>query len=30
LLVIRGQMRKLFNSQELEPGDKVLTLSRAG
>jgi Kef-type K+ transport system membrane component KefB len=29
LLVIRGQMRKLFNSQELEPGDKVLTLSRA-
>jgi Kef-type K+ transport system membrane component KefB len=29
LLVIRGQMRKLFNSQELEPGDRVLTLSRS-
>jgi FlaA1/EpsC-like NDP-sugar epimerase len=30
LLVIRGKMRRLFVSQELEPGDKVLTLSRAG
>jgi Kef-type K+ transport system membrane component KefB len=30
LLVIRGQVRKLFSSQDLEPGDKVLTLSRAG
>lgn len=30
LLVIRGQVRKLFGSQDLEPGDKVLTLSRAG
>jgi Trk K+ transport system NAD-binding subunit len=29
LLVVRGQMRKLFNSQDLEPGDKVLSLSRA-
>jgi Kef-type K+ transport system membrane component KefB len=29
LLVVRGQMRKLFNSQELEPGDRVLTLSRS-
>jgi Kef-type K+ transport system membrane component KefB len=29
LLVIRGKMRKLFSAQELEPGDKVLTLSRA-
>jgi Kef-type K+ transport system membrane component KefB len=29
LLVIRGQVKKLFSSQDLEPGDKVLTLSRA-
>ncbi len=29
LLVIRGQVRKLFSSQELEPGDRVLTLSRS-
>jgi Kef-type K+ transport system membrane component KefB len=29
LLVIRGQVKKLFSSQELEPGDRVLTLSRS-
>jgi FlaA1/EpsC-like NDP-sugar epimerase len=29
LLVIRGQVRKLFGSQDLEPGDRVLTLSRS-
>jgi Kef-type K+ transport system membrane component KefB len=29
LLVVRGQVRRLFNSQDLEPGDRVLTLSRS-
>lgn len=29
LLVVRGQVKKLFSSQDLEPGDRVLTLSRS-
>jgi Kef-type K+ transport system membrane component KefB len=29
LLVVRGKVKKLFSIQDLEPGDKVLTLSRA-
>ncbi|MGL4608906.1 MAG: cation:proton antiporter [Trueperaceae bacterium] len=29
LLLVRGEMKRLFNPQDLEPGDRVLTLSRS-